>query len=342
MLEPASRDPSQVTGTVEDMAGRELKQLFTAFGSGDELAFRRVAQAIIEEEEAKQHHALARDLRKLIAVGAEDAASSGSVLLPEPPRDRDNDWPLATVRHPSRYLTDLVLAEPLVQNLESIASESQHAGVLAKHGVPERRKLLFWGPPGCGKSTGAEGLAAELGLPLVTIRLDAVISSYLGETASNLRRLMEYASKGRWLMLFDEFDAIGRLRDDPSEHGEIKRVVNALLQMLDDYRGPSLIVAATNHEGLLDSALWRRFDDVFEFGLPTVHQIRLLLRKRLANLPTSRPNIDQAASALKGMPHAAVEHTVWDAYRSILLEGRKAITSSDLAAAIARTKQRPW
>jgi SpoVK/Ycf46/Vps4 family AAA+-type ATPase len=324
------------------MAGRELKQLFSAFGNGDELSFRRAAQAIIEEEEAKQHHALARDLRTLLAVGAEDSASSGTVLLPELPHDRDNDWPLASVRHPSRYLTDLVLAEPLRENLESIAAESQHSQVLANHGVPERRKLLFWGPPGCGKSTGAEGLAAELGIPLVTVRLDSVISSYLGETASNLRKLMDYAAKGRWLMLFDEFDAIGRLRDDPSEHGEIKRVVNAFLQMLDEYRGPSLLVAATNHEGLLDSALWRRFDDVLEFKRPTVHQIRLLLRKRLTNLPASRPNIDKAASALKGMPHAAVEYAVWDAYRSILLAGEHTITASVLNSAIARTKQRPW
>jgi len=324
------------------MAGRELKQLFTAFSSGDELAFRRAAQAIIEEEEAKQHIALARDLRRLLAVGAEDGLPSSTVLLPEPPHDRDNDLPLASVRHPSRYLSDLVLAEPLSQKLASIAAEAEHSDVLAKHAVPQRRKLLFWGPPGCGKSTGAEGLAAELGIPLITIRLDSVVSSYLGETASNLRKLMDYATQGRWLMLFDEFDAIGRLRDDPSEHGEIKRVVNAFLQMLDDYRGPSLLVAATNHEGLLDSALWRRFDDVFEFRRPTVHQIRLLLRKRLANLPTSRPNIDKAASALKGMPHAAVEHAVWDAFRAVLLAGENSITAPALASAIERTKQRPW
>jgi SpoVK/Ycf46/Vps4 family AAA+-type ATPase len=324
------------------MAGRELKQLFTAFGNGDEISFRRAAQAIIEEEEAKQHHALARDLRKLLVVGAKDAFQSGTVLLPEPPRDRDNDWPLASVRHPSRYLSDLVLAEPLREMLGSIASESQFSELLAKHGVPERRKLLFWGPPGCGKSTAAEGLAAELGRPLVTIRLDSVVSSYLGETASNLRKLMDYAAQGRWLMLFDEFDAIGRLRDDPSEHGEIKRVVNAFLQMLDDYRGPSLLVAATNHEGLLDPALWRRFDDVLEFKRPTVHQIRILLRKRLSNLPAIHPNIDKAASALKGMSHAAVEHAVWDAFRAVLLAGEEVITATALAQAIERTKQRPW
>lgn len=143
-------------------------------------------------------------------------------------------------------------------------------------------------------------------------------------------------------MLFDEFDAIGRLRDDPSEHGEIKRVVNAFLQMLDEYRGPSVLVAATNHEGLLDSALWRRFDDVLEFRRPTVHQIRLLLRKRLASLPTQRPNIDRAASSLKGLPHAAVEYAVWEAFRLAVLDGRPTITATTLAAAVEHTRGRPW
>jgi len=102
----------------------------------------------------------------------------------------------------------------------------------------------------------------------VVVRLDAVISSYLGQTATNLRRILEYANAAPWVVLFDEFDALGRVRDDPTEHGEIKRVVNAFLQMLDGYQGPSLLLAATNHEGLLDPALWRRFDAVVHSQRP--------------------------------------------------------------------------
>lgn len=317
--------------------------MFSAFSSGDELAFRRAAQAIIEEEESKQHTALARDLRRLLAVGGDhEAASRGTVVLPEPPTDRDHGWPLATVSHPSRYLTDLVLADRLREDLSSLSAEAHLVSRLIKHGVPPRRKVLFWGPPGCGKTSGAEALAADLGAPLVTVRIDSVISSYLGETASNLRRIMEYAQQGRWVVLFDEFDAIGRLRDDPTEHGEIKRVVNAFLQMLDDYVGPSLLIAATNHERLLDAALWRRFDDVFEFGRPTVHQIRALLRARLGSIPTTRPNIDKAASALKGLPHAAVEYAVWSAYRTALLAGEEHVTAARLMEAIEQTLRRPW
>jgi SpoVK/Ycf46/Vps4 family AAA+-type ATPase len=324
------------------MAGRELKQLFTAFRGRDELAFRRAAQAIIEEEEAKHHVALARDLRRLLASGEEAASTGTSITLPEPPHDRDNDWPLAFVRYSDRYLTDMVLNEPTVDALRSLAGEVRQRALLASHGVPSRRRVLFWGPPGCGKTSGAEALAAELSVPLVVVRIDAVISSYLGETAANLRRLIDYAHEGTWVMLFDEFDAIGRLRDDPTEHGEIKRVVNAFLQMLDDYTGPSLLIAATNHEKLLDQALWRRFDEVVEFDRPTVHQIRRLLRLRLRTFPAERLPIDAAASALKGLPHAAVEHTVWDACRSVLLAGRTMLVASDLTEAIQRTRARPW
>lgn len=323
------------------MAGRELKQLFTAFGTSDELAFRRAAQAIIEEEEAKQHHALARDLRRLIAVGGADTQGD-VVALPEPPRDRDNDWPLAEVRHPSRYLTDLVVSETVSDAITGIAAESAHQSTLREYGVPLRRRVLFWGPPGCGKSTGAEALASEMGVPLVIVRLDSVISSFLGETASNLRRIMDYADSGRWVVLFDEFDAIGRVRDDPTEHGEIKRVVNAFLQMLDQYSGPSVLVAATNHEQLLDKALWRRFDEVVEFRRPTVHQIRRVLRLKLSRIPNRRPNIDRAASQLAGLPHAAVEFAVWEAFRSVVLEGKREVTAPVLARAIERTRQRPW
>lgn len=324
------------------MAGRELKQLFTAFGAGDELAFRRAAQAIIEEEEAKQHHALARDLRRLLVATGTDGSAYGTVLLPEPPKDASSDWPLAEVRIGTRYLADLVLHEQALAALTRIEVEVRQGQRLAEHGLSQRRRFLFWGPPGCGKTSAAEALAAELHRPLVVVRLDSVISSYLGETATNLRRLVDYAHDGPWVMLFDEFDALGRLRDDPTEHGEIKRVVNAFLQMLDQYRGPSILIAATNHEQLIDPALWRRFDDVIEFHRPTVHQIRRLLRLRMTAIPRHCVDVDSAAAALKGLPHAAVEHAVIDAYRTALLEDRNELTDGDLHAAVKRACQRPW
>jgi SpoVK/Ycf46/Vps4 family AAA+-type ATPase len=323
------------------MAGKHLKALFSAFRSGDELSFRRAAQEIIDEEEAKQHLALARDLRKLL-VGGDEVQLGEAVTMPAPPMDREGEFPLATVHHPRRYFADLVLADPPVGRLQELAAEVSQPAALELYGIPRRRRVLFYGPPGCGKTTSAEALAAEIGMPIVVIRLDAVISSFLGETASNLRRLLDYSDTGSWVMLFDEFDALGRARDDATEHGEIKRVVNAFLQMLDGYAGKSLLVASTNHEGLLDPALWRRFDDVFEFPLPTVHQLRRVLRQRLKVMPSAGVDIEQAASALRGLPHAAAEATAWEACRHAILAGRSEVQSEDIESAVRVTRSRPW
>jgi hypothetical protein len=221
------------------MPGRELKQLFRAYREGDELAFRRAAQEIIEDEESKQHSALARDLRKIIAGGSSAAVADG-VALPPPPMDREGEWPLAEIRHPEMALSELVLSGDLIDRLEGLAAEFPRWEELDRSFIPRRQRLLFYGPPGCGKTSAAEALAAELGLPLLIIRLDAVVSSYLGETASNLHRVFDYARSGSWVILFDEFDALGKARDDPSEHGEIKRVITAFLQMLDGFSGRKL------------------------------------------------------------------------------------------------------
>lgn len=322
------------------MAGRDLKQLFRAFNEGDELTFRRAAQTIIQEEEGKQHLALARDLRRILAVG--DNETSLTLAVPEPPTDRDGGWPLADVRHPRRALDDLVVPSTVAHELGALCREIEQWDQLDAAGIPRRQKLLLHGPPGCGKTSAAEAIANELGAPLAVIRLDAVVSSYLGETAANLRRIFEFAAGGRWVLLFDEFDALGRSREDPTEHGEIKRVVNAVLQLLDGYRGPSLLVAATNHEGALDSAIWRRFDDVLELPRPTVHQLRAVLRRRLASLPHQGLAIDAAASRLKGLPHAAAEQAAWAAARRAFVAERRRITNADLKAAVDAVRRRPW
>jgi SpoVK/Ycf46/Vps4 family AAA+-type ATPase len=324
------------------MAGRELKQLFRAFNDGDELAFRRAAQSIIHEEEAKQHLPLARDLRRIIASKTNDGLNELSLAVPDPPTDRDGGWPLADVRTPRRALDDLIVPAAVSDALVMLCREVECWEQLDAAGIPRRQKLLLHGPAGCGKTSAAEALASELGAALAVVRLDAVVSSYLGETAANLRRIFEFASTGRWVILFDEFDALGRSREDPTEHGEIKRVVNAVLQMLDAYRGPSLLVAATNHEGALDSAIWRRFDDVFELPRPTVHQLRAVLRRRLASLPHRGLAIDEAAGRLKGLPHAAAEQAAWGAARRAFLANRDQIIDADLTAAIDAVRRRPW
>ncbi len=324
------------------MAGRDLKELFRAFRGADELAFRRAAQSIIEEEEAKHHVALARDLKKILASGESIHVGTGDVNLVPPPTDPDHGWDLASVRRPERYLDDLILRPEVREALVQIAKEVPDWGQHEAFGIPRRNRILFHGPPGCGKTSAAEALAAELGVPLVIVRLDAIVSSYLGQTAANLRRIFEYATSAQWVVLFDEFDALGRQRDDSGEHGEIKRVVNSFLQLLDDYRGPSLLVAATNHEEILDRALWRRFDEVVEFPNPNLNEIQTLLRSRLQHSKRGALPIGDVAKQLRGLPHAAVEATVWTALRIAIRDGRKNVARADLVAAAQQTKRRPW
>lgn len=324
------------------MAGRQIKELFRAFRTRDELAFRRAALEIIEEEQTKNHHALARDLQKLLAAGGGSVDTGATVIVPEPPKDRDGDWPLGEVRQPDRLLDELVLAPEVDHLLRSVMTEVGRWPELDGAGVPRRQRLLFQGPPGCGKTSAAAAVATELGRPFLLVRLDAVVSSYLGETASNLRRILDYVASAPFVVLFDEFDALGRSRDEAGDHGEMKRVVTAFLQMIDTFRGPSLLIAATNHPGLLDPALWRRFDEVVTFNLPTVHELRRLLRVRLRATPHPGVDITHTASRLRGLPHAAAEKLVQDARRSAILDGRREVGAADLDSAMASVTSRPW
>lgn len=315
------------------VAERQLKEIFRAFHARDELAFRRAAAEIIEEEQGKQHHALARDLQKLLVAGGGfvDGGSS-TVVVPAPPKDREGDWELADVRQPERLLEDLVLGKQLLAALDGVVTEVRSWTALDAAGITRRQRLLLQGPPGCGKTSAAEALAAELGRPFLLVRLDAVVSSYLGETASNLRRILDYASQAPFVVLFDEFDALGRSRDDQAEHGEMKRVVTAFLQMTDRYHGPSLLLAATNHAGLLDHALWRRFDEVLTFPLPTIQQTRQLMRLRLKVVKHQGIDVDHYAAALKGKPHAAMEKLVMDARRHAALRDARVLVPEDFEA----------
>lgn len=322
------------------MAGKHIKQMIAAYRDGDDLAFRRAVQAIIEEEEAKRHPALAREMRQLLAA-AGHAVSVDITPVPNPPSDPERDIPLADITTPRRYLRGLVLNGFLSHELDALVQETRRWAEVDAAGLSRRQRLLLHGPPGCGKSSIAEALAAELGRLLVIIRVDAVMSSYLGETASNLRRLFEFAETAPYVMLFDEFDALGKERADPADHGELRRVVNAFLQLLDRFRGPSLLIAATNHEAVLDYALWRRFDDVIEVPRPTIDEIVRVLQAELRGALQPRI-VRRAAERLDGLPHAAAERAARDTLRAALLDNSAQATPAHLDKAVDRVLSRPW
>jgi len=234
---------------------------------------------------------------------------------------------LLEIREPVRDLGDVVLSDANRAVVEDVLLEQGRAELLATYGLRPVTKLLLCGPPGCGKTLTAEVLATELGLELALVRTDAAVSSYLGETAANLRRVFDFIEAGRYVVLFDEFDAIGKEREDPSEHGELKRVVNAFLQMSDGYRGRSVVIAATNHERMLDSALWRRFDEVMSLEPPTLDQVRKLLSIKLRAVRSDLPLSDRSFVKLfAGMTHAEIERIVLRAIKGMVLRGSEFVT----------------
>lgn len=318
-----------------------LKKLFSGYQQRDDQAFRQAADELIGEERKKQHPVLANELERILRNGNSEGRS-GKHLLPmdQSPFDTDRKTPLLEVRQPQRYLEDLVLDKYVLGSVERIMREFREWDVLEANGIPPMRRVLFCGPSGCGKTAMAEVIAAELSLPLVYVRFDAVVSSLLGETAANLRKVFEYARRGQWVVFFDEFDAIGRSRDDTTEHGEIKRVLNSFLQIMDNFDGRSLVIAATNFEQVLDFAVWRRFDQVVRFERPQDDQLLLVIRKRLAPLHFQDSQLDELVKTLAGSSYADAERVCFDIRKSCVLLNDRQVKNQDLEDAISRHKYR--
>ena len=198
-------------------------------------------------------------------------------------------------------------------------------------------KVIFFGPPGCGKTLAAEVVAFELDRPLAIVRLDALVSSFLGETAANLRKVFDFIALHPFVVLFDEFDAIGKERGDSDNHGELRRVVNAVLQMMDSYEGNSLILAATNHEKILDSAIWRRFDESIEFPLPDEKQLKEILSLKLRGIRRQFEIDDkEILKEFRGKSGADVERVIRRAVKRMILREQEFLTIKELKSALVR------
>lgn len=318
--------------------GKILRQLIKAGASGDSDAFRRASEAVIQDERQKQHHLLANDLEQMLyGEYLKPVKQSGRSALPLPPVDKERGLPLLDIRQAQRPLEEMVLPESSQVAIEELLEEHRRADVLRSFGMKPSGKVIFHGPPGCGKTLAAEVIAFELDFPLAIVRLDALVSSFLGETAANLRKVFDFIAEYPMVVLFDEFDAIGKERSDSGEHGELRRVVNAVLQMMDAYQGKSLILAATNHEQILDSAIWRRFDETIDFPLPNRDQIKQILSLRLRGVRRQfeldeKPLLD-FFSKRSG---ADIERIVRRAVKRMILRSQEFLTVKDLKQAASR------
>lgn len=315
--------------------GELMKRLLASYGRDEE--FRAVAEQIIDEEERKNNRVLAKSLRKTLESGPSRPSRPKALapLIPFPEAAGE----FVELIEPTRTKQNIILSSENVRVFIGLLKEFRRAEEVRRRGLAVRSKLLFCGPPGCGKTLCAEVFAHELGLPLYVVKLDRLISSYLGETAANVRKIFEFARKQACVLFFDEFDALARARDDSGEHNELRRVVNSLLIFIDRITPKGFLIAATNLDRALDPAVWRRFDEVIWFDQPDRRMIERFLRTKFRNVAVAFDPIGHAPE-LGGYSYAEIDRISVQAIKSAVIDRRKEVTESDFLAALADERRR--
>lgn len=310
-------------------SAKQLKALLESHLQGDDERFFSVAMQVAAHEAKLGHGKLAEELRALV-----DAAKRRRGAEPPVPisRPRGELAGLLEASYPKARLGQMILSASLAGQIQRVIREQRHAGRIAEHGLSPRRKLLLVGPPGTGKTLTASVLAGELGLPLLQVRLDGLLTKFMGETAAKLRQIFDATGQTRGVYFFDEFDAIGSQRGLSNDVGEIRRVLNSFLQMIEQDRSHSLILAATNHAEILDPALFRRFDDVLHYELPDAAQIAKLLRTRLAGAAVKRVSWARLAVAAEGLSYAEVTRAADEVLKDALIHERGRIREVEIRA----------
>lgn len=277
------------------MKAELYKRLFRAIFSEDISTIKKIAHAIIQEERNLGHNKLADALEKISLTEKPkytffDSSRSETGLASLPKSKRTNSELVSYISR-KQLKHHMILPGDVEDRLLSIEQEYAARERLKKYSLEPKKKILLYGPPGCGKTLSAERLAWNLGLPLLKVRFDSLLSSYFGESASNLRMVFDYCKSEPVVLLLDECDFIAKSRVSTQDVGEVPRIVNMLLTLLDEYDAPGLVLATTNLKVSLDEALFRRFDDVIEVPMPGKTERKRLLEMTLSAIPVS-PDVD--------------------------------------------------
>ena len=310
----------------------QIKSLMRSHFGEDHERFFTLALQVAAHEAQQGHTALAHDIREIVDKGRK---ARGSNVLLKFPRDLAG---MVLSEQSVIALSVLVIPDALLDRIKRIIHEHRQQDKLKKHGLSNRRKILFSGPPGTGKTLTARILAHELRLQLHTIQVDRLVTKFMGETSAKLRQIFDLIRDEQGVYLFDEFDAIGGERSLENDVGEMRRVLNAFLQFIEQDVSDSLIIGATNNPGLLDRALFRRFDDVIHYGLPDEASRRRLIENVLGPFQ-SELEWQSLIKASSGLSHAEIDHACRDAIKEAILKDMEEVETEALVRSLRERVQ---
>lgn len=294
----------------------QIKSLLRSHFDNDSERFLTISLQVAAHEARQGHSALAEEIKALVEKNKSMRARV-IALLPDL-----SD--LILQAEPDTKLPELIVSDPIKKRIIRLLKEYRQKAKIQQFGLSNRRKILISGPPGTGKTLTASIIAGELNLPLNTILVDKLITKYMGETAAKLRQIFEVIARQKGVYLFDEFDAIGAERGRENEVGEMRRVLNAFLQFIEHDQSDSFIIAATNNSGILDKALFRRFDDVLYYSLPEKEQIAQLIKNRLGTFKGSY-RLESFADEISTLSHSDICQACDDAIKDAILEGNNKV-----------------
>lgn len=310
---------------------KQILAMLRSRAEGDEEAFFSIALQVAAAEARQGRRQAAEELRAEVDK-ARAKTSRGASIPIQFSTPRGNVEGLLELREPRFKLKDVVLDARLLGRFSDVLRQQRRRDWLREHGKVPSRRMLFIGPPGSGKTMTAEAIAGELNLPHFVIRLEGLITRYMGETAAKLRMIFDETAKRRGVYLFDEFDAVGSQRTANNDVAEMRRVLNSFLQFMEEGNGTdSLIICATNHPSLLDRALLRRYDQVVEFDAPTAEQVRKLVSTNIAPLKAPRLAWAKLLPIADGLSQAEIVRALDDAVKSAILDEKSQLSTDDIA-----------
>jgi len=310
---------------------KQILAMLKSRAEGDEESFFSIALQVAASEARQGRRQTAEEMRSEIDR-ARAKTSRGASIPIQFASPRGEIEGLLELREARYKFKDMILDDRLLKRFDDVLRQQRRRDWLREHGRVPTRRVLFVGPPGSGKTMSAEALAGELNLPLFVIRLESLITRFMGETASKLRLIFDETAKRRGVYLFDEFDAVGGQRTATNDVAEMRRVLNSFLQFMEEGNSTdSVIVCSTNHPSLLDRALLRRYDQVLEFDAPDSKQVQRLISSNIAPLKAPRLAWKKLLPAAEGLSQAELVRAVDDAVKTAILDERVQLTTEDIA-----------